>query len=136
VQGSTVIGLKDEYNRINRILKKDVIILIQIRLIIILMMAIYGYLYTLNVDQVVSLLPSTVRTLSNFTSAFLIVIFLIPRYLDKLETEQRLKQQNIQMKRRDDYVITAFLFLSITYYISWLLVFIFLRQVVFLPLGI
>lgn len=145
VKGSSIEEFKEEYDHINILLKKDITLLMQTRiglhlLVIINMLAHIlledGYLDNNNNVWIYQSDIVQLRDSTQFVTAFLIIIYLIPRYLDKIKTEYQLKNIPEDKIDRDGILMSGFFFNALTYLISFLLVFGFLRMVIFRPLGI
>lgn len=145
VMGEIIID--DKYqNEINLNLKKDIALLMQIRSAFLILISIYTliynyfYQYLFNDTQT----PSSSLNFANFLTAFAIIIYLYPRYFEKIDVEEKYiisRNQNVNQpyyykKSKSDIILSGTFYLGFIYLISWILVFGALRLILLQPWGL
>lgn len=145
VMGEIIID--DKYqNEINLNLKKDIALLMQIRSAFLTLISVYTLIYNYFYQYLFNNIqtPSLSLGFANFLTAFAIIIYLYPRYFEKISIEEQYimsKRQNVNQpyyykKSKAEIILSGTFYLGFIYLISWIIVFGALRLILLEPWGL
>jgi len=145
VMGEIIIN--DKYqNEINLNLKKDIALLMQIRSAFLFLISIYTLIYNYFYQYLFNEFqnPSLSLNFANFLTAFAIIIYLYPRYFEKIDVEEKYiisNRQNVNQpyyykKSKAEVILSGTFYLGFIYLISWIIVFGALRLILLEPWGL